>query len=126
MLSGTRPLGVSILAVLEGLGGLLSLVIWYLIVVVLSAVAVADPTEQAILNAIVVGSGAMLLVIGIISLLVAYAMWTGNKWGYYLSMFLWILNIISGNYILPLIFIAYFLRKNVQDFFDVHVGWSWG
>jgi hypothetical protein len=125
-----RPAGITILAFLEVIVGLFFLLCGALFSTIIAMLTAMDPTYATLLGSLAVYGSALFLGLGVLALLTAYLSWKGHKYGYYLSMLLWIIDIvITGigiGLIIPLILIVYFLRKNVQDYFDVHAGWSWG
>lgn len=96
-----RPLGITILAILAVLGGLVSLAV----------------------GAFASGFGLVLVIIGLVELAVAYGYWTGKSWGWWLGIVgavLDIVSIFSLNYfgfIIGIIMLYYLTRPNVKAWF---------
>lgn len=114
--SGDRPLGVTILAILQILGGILS------IFAGLASIALAPmfPGMELLFMAI----GALVLVLGFLALIVGWGLYTMKSWAWMLAMILNILNIIlavvQGNYIgiiIPLIIVLYLNQADIKSRF---------
>jgi hypothetical protein len=110
------PTGVAILAVLNFLGSLASLI------------------AGIELNSLVFsGNMALVLIgVGLLGLVASYGLWTGRSWAWYLSMILGALGLIAGVWmtapiaiIIDAVIVAYLLRGKIQKFFSVRIGWSW-
>jgi uncharacterized membrane protein (DUF2068 family) len=105
-----RPLGVTIIAALNVIAGLIS-------------IAVGIP-------ALIVGVGIVLIVVGIASLVMAYGLWKGRRWAWTITLILSGIGIIFGlaslaarhteaivEIIIYAIIIYYLYRPNVKAFF---------
>jgi hypothetical protein len=129
----SRPILISILAILEFLGGLIVLLAG--IAIVAGIVTTADVPELASLGA--VGGGA-LIVAGIIAIIIAGGFWNGWKIMWYLGIIFSILSLIfmiysavtSGDIvgvlvanvieiIINLLILFYLTRQGVKEFFGV-------
>jgi hypothetical protein len=127
-----RPFGVTILAVLSGLAGILFLL--GALVLGVSSAYLTTFIEQysgLLLPAVVLGAVLTILaviaeVIGILYLVLAYGMWIGAGWAWILAIILLILDIIGGILSLPggivAIIIAalilwYFMQPHMKAFF---------
>src|SRR5208283_835692 len=96
MVSGSRPKGITILAILEALGGI------YLLVSGLQEISVpAMPSslagygfQSAVIRMIPNVLGTVLIIIGLVSLLLAWGMWTGKRWARMTALIFAILSII--------------------------------
>jgi len=122
-MSKKRPSGVSVTAVLNFIAAAL-LILLGLGLSALSAVLGEIPEFQSL----VALSSIVLIVVGVFIGVVAHGIWTGKEWAYYVALILWILSAASlanVTSIVPIVFIIYFLKRNVQDFFGVNPGWSW-
>ncbi len=119
----TRPFGVTVLAVLNLIGGLLA-VIGGLGLLLLSAIGAPIPMLGLILFPIAI-IGLAGLVVGILQLVVAYGLWTGRMWAWRFAFLLAILNIISIIWrnliglIIGIIVIYYLTGPYVKKFFNV-------
>jgi len=110
-----RPIGVAILAILSFLAGLAEIVIG-LGLMALSAVsgAVIDPSVYGPLAAFIGVIGAVLLLLGIVTMAVAVGLWRMRSWAWWVAI---IVNVISilvviGTYswyglVFPLIIVIY-------------------
>jgi hypothetical protein len=105
-----RPLGVTIIAVLNLIGGII-------------AIAVGVP-------ALIVGVGIVLIAVGIASLAMAYGLWKGKRWAWTITLILSGIGIIFGlasigaghtgaviEIIIYAVIIYYLYRPNVKAFF---------
>ena len=106
----SRPLGVTIIAILTILGG-----------VGLLASGIAT---------LVVGIGAGLIILGIAYFVVAYGLWKGKGWAWIITLILSVIGVISGiasiafgnvggifNIIISAVILYYLYRPNVKAFF---------
>ena len=124
----SRPFGVTILAVLEALGGLAYL----LGAAAMMALGAFAPMMEVpmFLSAIAGGFGVVLLVFAIISFVLAYGLFTGKAWAWFWSLVFAAIGIVIaiieamgslGSAILPiiiqLIIIYYLTRPHVKAFF---------
>jgi uncharacterized membrane protein (DUF2068 family) len=113
------PTGVAILAVLNFLSGLL--------LVILGAMAYR---LQLVFD---VGSFAVVAVaIGLLTLVAGYGLWVGKSWAWYLGILLGAVTVIYSVWnqmpvplIVDAVIIAYLLRKGIQKYFKVNIGWAW-
>jgi hypothetical protein len=132
-----RPVGISIIAVLAALAG----VVFFIGAAFFAALSTAGdflqsmieayggtviPDIGSLLTAIALGIAGFLAILGILYLLTAYGLWTGKGWARMLSIVLLILDVILGILTLPggivLIIIAgvllwYFFTPSVKAFF---------
>ena len=79
-------------------------------------------------SSLVKALGVYSAVVGLLTLVVAFLLWTGNKLGWYLAIVVLILNAVSSIFQLPtgaltlvvmIILIWYFFRPNVKEFYGV-------
>lgn len=99
-----RPLGVTILAILDGLGGVLGVILGLLLLVA-GPVLGSDPEFQAALarelpepfpqfaGELLAALGAILLVLGLVYLLLAWGLYQGRGWAWTLAMALVLLSL---------------------------------
>ena len=135
-----RPIGVSVLAVLVALAGILALIG----AVVLGVVA---GTMTEFIESMIIDYGGMVIpdvsgffqgmllvfavvaaVVGILALIDAYGLWVGAGWAWWLTIILSALGIIGGVLSLPggivaifidVLIIYYFTRSFVKEFFGI-------
>ena len=135
-----RPTGVSILAILAALGGILCLI--GALVLGILATAMEEFIESAIeeqgvtvlpgagefVSAIVLAIAAVAAIFGIFYLIAAYGLWIGASWAWWLTIILSVIGIILGIISLPpgiigiiidIIIIYYFTRPHVKEFFGM-------
>jgi hypothetical protein len=129
MSSKTRPTGVTILAVLQALGGL----IWLLagagmmMVGALLPIAIELPTFFGAITGLM---GIVFLIFGLVALVLAYGLFTGRSWAWLWTLIFAVIGILLGllgavgslgSVIVPiiiyLIIIYYLTRPHVKAFF---------
>jgi uncharacterized membrane protein (DUF2068 family) len=116
--SGDRPLGVTILAVLQIIGGLLSLVV----AIPLMTIAALLP----ILGFLFLIMGAVMALLGILALVVGWGLWSLKSWAWILALILNIINLILNianwevawfSAIINLIIIIYLQQADIKSRF---------
>ena len=140
-MAGTpRPTGVSVLAILAALGGILCLIGGAVLGILAGAMeefiesAIEDygatiiPGAGEFISAIVLAIAAVAAIVGILALIDAYGLWIGAGWAWWLTIILSILGIIGGIMSLPggiisiiidALIIYYFTRPHVKEFFGM-------
>ncbi len=117
--TGNRPLGITILALLDFIGAVLTLI-----------TAIAAPTIlTAYSSSILSGFGAVVMVVGIIvaviGIVIGYGLWKGMKWAWWLEVIFSALSIISIltlniiGFIVGIIVLYYMTRKNTKAYFGM-------
>ena len=122
-----RPTGVTIIAVLEILGALVMLSIGALALIAGEA---AVGLGLGLLPGLVAVLGAVMLILAIVMLGVAWGLWTGKGWAWTLAVVFIVLGIIvgvaqmiAGGYhgiltlIIQVIIVYYLFRPNVKAYF---------
>ncbi len=105
----SRPVGVTILAILQILGSLVTII--------------AGLTFGALFGALLPGLGAVLglglVALGVVTLLIAIALFTGRNWARILNIILAVIDLINFpvGTIIGIIFIIYFTRPRVVAYF---------
>lgn len=125
----TRPTGVTILAALQAIGGLLFL-LGGAGMMMIGAIMPMGGIAMPFLGALAGAVGGIFLVLGIISLVIALGLFTGKGWAWICSLIFAVIGIIIallqavgslGSAILPiiiyLIIIYYLTRPHVRAFF---------
>ena len=125
-----RPLGVTVLAILAVLGGILLL---------FSGIGIgSSPTlftsmpNMAYLAPIAADLGIVFIILGLIALVSAYGLWTGKKWGWWitiiisaLGVLLNLISLVSGSYgaivgiIIEVVILYYMTRPYVKAYFGI-------
>ncbi|MDD1776116.1 MAG: hypothetical protein LUP94_02050 [Candidatus Methanomethylicus sp.] len=120
----SRPTGISILAILFGLGGLLWLFLGALITIGGGLLTFAT----GFLGGAVLFVGLIIVAIGLIDLYIAYGLYAGNGWAYSVAFFLTIISLIFGllslltgvglvRLLIDIIIIYYLTRPYVKAYF---------
>jgi hypothetical protein len=124
-----RPFGVVILVILEVLGALGLLGIGGLLVAGGGFFAMLGTIPGLeFIAGLIVAVGAILLLLGIISLIVAWGLWTGQGWAWTLAIVLTIISLIISipgalagvgviGLIIDIIILYYLTRPHVKAFF---------
>ena len=114
--SGERPLGVTILAILEILGGILSIIGGFGLVTLAMLMG-----PLGFLFMIV---GGLTLLLGIIALIIGWGLWSLKSWAWMAALIInlinLILNILSGGYlsaVINLIIIIYLQQGDIKSRF---------
>jgi len=109
-----RPTGVAILAILEAIVG-----VYYLVT------GVVEFLTSAIISLIPSVLGTMLIIVGLLSILLAWGLWTGKGWARTVALVFAILGIILAvippfhfvGLVIEAIIVYYLTRPNVKKFF---------
>jgi len=127
-----RPFGVVILAILQVLGALGLLGLGGLLVAGAGFIGLAAITEipelAGVITGILVAVGAFMLLLGIISLVVAWGLWTRQGWAWTVCLILTIISLILSipgalagvgiiGIIIDIVIIYYLTRPHVKAFF---------
>ncbi len=126
-----RPTGVTILAILQGIAGLvlfLASLAFFVIGAAGSAVAgsLGGGITGAIVGVVATVVGVVFLIIALISFAVMYAFWTGKSWGWWVGLILAVIQVLLGIISLPtgvvslaigIIILYYLTRPHVKIWF---------
>ncbi len=118
-----RPLGITILAVLSGVGGILAI----LGGLAMGALAGASGAMgMPALGPFAAFGSAFAILMGIINLAIAYGLWNGRSWAWWLTIIFSALNALSSlvsmmllSLVIAVVVIWYMLRPHVKAFFGV-------
>jgi len=95
-----RPMGITILALLETIGALVLLALGAMMILLGAAVLVAVGLGEAslgiALSEIVVFVGGFILLLGVIELAIAWGLWKGQGWAWTVALIVAVLGIIGG------------------------------
>ena len=128
MMKPSRPTGISVLAILELLGG---------VVLLLAGIGIAAAGGSILtsmgyggLGGIAAVAGGALAIFGLFALLVGWGLWTGKGWAWVLAVILTILGILGGlgslafgaitgivGLVIDILILWYLLRPNVKSYF---------
>jgi hypothetical protein len=125
-----KPLGITVLSILHVILGLTLL---FCVAAVTTLTALATAITGYILPA-AVGSLAIggLVIIALFAFGIAYGLYKGKKWAWWLSVIMWALCAVGSLFalgislVIALAVLAYFFKANVQRYFNISIGWSWG
>ncbi len=131
-----RPLGVTILAVLSILGGILFLLLGILASVLGAAFAGTMMTGMKGLPLFIFAAvGVVFIILGLIELVVGWGLWKGASWAWWvtvilngLGVILALVSLAGGNVggivtlIIDAVILYYFLKPHVKAFFGVTAG----
>lgn len=122
-----RPTGVTIIAILEILGALVMLFVGGLALIGGEA---ASALGLGLVSGLIAVLGAIMLILGIVMLGVAWGLWTGKGWAWTFAIVFIVLGIvvglaqmITGGYhgiltlIIQIIIVYYLFRPNVKAYF---------
>lgn len=140
-MAGTpRPIGVTVLAILAAIGGILGLIGAIFLGILSTEMAefiesliaeygaAAIPGVGEFIGALVLAIAVVLAIVGVFALIDAYGLWIGAGWAWWLTIILSILGIIAGITSLPggiigividILIIYYFTRPHVKKFFGM-------
>ncbi len=91
----SRPGGVTVLAILDFLGGILAFFVG-LFVVALGGSGLLAQFGYGFASGFVVVAGVAVIIIGLLGLLLGYGMWTGKEWAWLLAVILYALGALSS------------------------------
>jgi len=126
MSSVGRPTGVAILAILEAIAGVYYLVTGYgeFIATSIIRTLARSGIPSDIIPLISRFVGAVLIIFGLVSLLLAWGLWTGKGWARMTALVFAILSIIVSlisfhliGLVIDVVIIYYLTRPNVKQFF---------
>lgn len=121
-----RPTVLTIICILMAIIGILSLIGGVGMIWLAGAADWAGVIDFS--SSIITALGVYSVIVGLLTLVVVFLLWTGNKLGWYLAIILLVLNAIQGIISLPTgiltliimaILIWYFFRPNVKEYFGV-------
>ena len=127
MQPGQRPTGVTILAVLEFIVGIIALLGGLGALVGSAALGFAG---RGMLSGVFGIFGGVALIFGILALVVGWGMWTGREWAWIVGIVLAVLGLVSGvvqlaffnasailQILIDLLILYYLTRPHVKAFF---------
>lgn len=129
-----RPTGITILAILNGLGGVLLLLGGFAMMAGGGTMATMMNADAGMFAALAGILGFVFLVLGALYLVAAWGLWTRKVWGWYVAMAGVVLGILNGLVSLPMgivgLLIAgfigwYLLTPGVQRWFGLNYNVPW-
>jgi hypothetical protein len=132
----SRPLGVTILVVLQIIAGIVDIVIGLLLALVYAIAASFLGLGLKGFAALVLPSSLLFFAMGVFSFILAYGLWTGQGWAWTFSVILALIGLgistiglFLGDYanIIPILFytliLIYLMTYNVRAFFGRGLGY---
>jgi hypothetical protein len=131
MSSKIRPTGITILVILEVISAIILLVFALALMAFSGFIYQYIPPSQLppeLFSSIMVFGGALFVIGSIIVFLVAWGLWTGKKWAWYIAFIFAILGALGGLFSLPSgivgliidgLIIWYLWQPNVKAFFSM-------
>ncbi|MEB3788180.1 MAG: DUF2127 domain-containing protein [Desulfurococcales archaeon] len=121
-----RPLGVTILAVLSGIGGILSILGGLALGAMAGAGGLAGMEGMEGLGPLMAFGSTMAIIMGLINLVIAYGLWNGKSWAWWLTVVFAALNALMSlvsmmivSLVIAAVIIWYMLRPHVKAFFNI-------
>ncbi len=120
-----RPTGVTILAILEIIAGIL-MFLGAAGMMVLASMGSAVPMAGIVFGVFAVIMALVLVILGIIAFILAYGLWNGKGWAWWLAIIFSVISIIVNILSLPggiigiiiaVIILYYLTRPHVKEFF---------
>ncbi|MBS7636650.1 hypothetical protein KEJ37_04875 [Candidatus Bathyarchaeota archaeon] len=127
-----RPFGVTVLAILEIIGALFSLGAGALMLMAAGFIGAmmgempGVPGFGGFIAGMLIAIGVIMVILGLISLFIAYGLWTGKGWAWTLCLVFSIIGLILGILSLPsgiisliinILILYYLTRPHVKAFF---------
>lgn len=122
-----RPMGVTILAILAIIGGVISLLGGLALFFISSFVGASGvgTLGGSLVSGIVAAFGAVLIIIALIEFAGAYGFWTGKGWAWWLGIIVAVLDLISIinfptgiiSFLIGIVIIYYLTRPYVKAWF---------
>ena len=127
-----RPTGVTILAILSIIAGILMIIGGISLTVLLTTVGVMQTMPGlGLLTAVGALSGIIIVIMGLLAIAVGWGFLKGSKWSWVLAIILLVLSLISGlaslvvgawnsivGVIIDLLILYYLFRPNVKTWFS--------
>ncbi|RLE62418.1 MAG: hypothetical protein DRJ47_10720 [Thermoprotei archaeon] len=91
-----RPLGVTILAILYGIVGVFLIAVGVFFTAMLSMITGMMPSIAHFMGLMGIFMALILFVIGILNTVVAWGLWSGMKWAWFLAIILSLIGLLNG------------------------------
>jgi hypothetical protein len=129
-----RPTGITILAILGFIGGILALLGGALFLAVASS-GILSSYGMGMFSGFVSVFGGVIIVVGLFAIFVSWGMWSGKSWAWYLAVILYAIGVVFGLVILiagaltgivslliEVLLLWYMFRPHVKAFFGIGGG----
>lgn len=123
-----RPLGVTILAIIGIISGILTIIFAGMLVALFSVIPIELEDVGPLFSLILTFGSTFLVIIGLVTLVISYGLWKGASWAWWIYVILLALGIVSSLLSLPEgiigivingIIIYYMTRPHVKNYFGV-------
>ncbi len=127
---GERPTAVTVVAILGFIAGGLAILGGLLMAAGGTVMASMYGPQGAYVAGYAAIGGIAMLAFGAAELVISWGLWTGKKWGWWLTVIfsgLGVLSIISGNIVgavISAVVLYFFFKPEVKDYFGVEVEFS--
>jgi hypothetical protein len=136
-MAGKRPLGIAVLAVLDGIGGVLALILGAFIAIfggyiVRTVTGGSLPGSLSYLPGLISLASILVIPIGILGIVEAYGLWKGKRWGWWLVTILLSIGLVFGlislvfgyissivSVIIDAIIVYYMIQKSTKAYFGM-------
>uniref|UniRef100_A0A7C4BAG2 DUF7144 domain-containing protein n=1 Tax=Thermofilum pendens TaxID=2269 RepID=A0A7C4BAG2_THEPE len=129
-----RPTGITILALLEFIGGGLTILLGIAFLALGPVIAAGLPS---FLSVLVGALGGVFIVMGLIGVVLGWGLWTGKGWAWWITVILQALSLLTGlagvamgdpasfiGLLIAALILWYMFKPHVKDFFGVKVSFS--
>lgn len=129
-----RPTGITILAILGFIGGILAILGGALFIAVASS-GVLSTYGMSMFSGFVSLFGGVILIVGLFAIFVSWGMWSGKGWAWYLAVILYAIGVVFGllliiaggltgivSVLIDLLLLWYMLRPHVKAYFGIGGG----
>jgi len=126
-----RPTGITILAILGFIGGILALLGGALFIAVASS-GILSSYGVGMFSGFVSLFGGIIIVVGLFAIFVSWGMWSGKNWAWYLAVILYALGVVFGlvllaggsvaglvSLLIDLLLLWYMFRPHVKAYFGM-------
>ena len=126
-----RPTGITILAILGFIGGILAILGGALFVAVASS-GILSTYGVGMFSGFISLFGGIIIVIGLFAIFVSWGMWSGKSWAWYLAVVLYAIGVIFGlvllvaggltgivSLVIDLLLLWYMFRPHVKAYFGI-------
>jgi len=129
-----RPTGITIIAILGFIGGILAILGGALVVAVAGS-GILSSYGYGMFSGFVSFFGGIIIVAGLLAIFVSWGMWSGKTWAWYLSVVLYGLGIVFGlislaagavtgivSLLIEILLLWYMFRPHVKAYFGIGGG----
>jgi hypothetical protein len=129
-----RPTGITLIAILGFIGGILAILFGGLVLAVASS-GILNTYGVGMFSGVVSLVGGGLVVVGLMVIFVSWGMWSGKSWAWYLAVVLYALGVVFGvvsliggglfgivSLLIAILLLWYMFRPHVKAYFGIGGG----